>query len=198
MNKEEQEIITRLRQGDEAMYIHLFKEYYVPLCHYARRYLSRNDLAEDIVSETFFNIWEKRKKLDITISLKSYLFHAVCKNSLNYLRKNKKIVLLEDHPGKKEVGIIHNTGIELPSDLLMISDLGKKIKEGIDRLPPQQKATFMLKRYEEKKNNEIAEIMGLSVKTVEMHMAKALLSLRKYLKDYIPQILLPLLSIYLG
>jgi RNA polymerase sigma-70 factor (ECF subfamily) len=56
----------------------------------------------------------------------------------------------------------------------------------------------MLKRYEEKKNNEIAEIMGLSVKTVEMHMAKALLSLRKYLKDYIPQILLPLLSIYLG
>ncbi|MFA5532982.1 MAG: sigma factor-like helix-turn-helix DNA-binding protein, partial [Mariniphaga sp.] len=99
---------------------------------------------------------------------------------------------------KKEVGIIHNTGIELPSDLLMISDLGKKIKEGIDRLPSQQKATFMLKRYEEKKNNEIAEIMGLSVKTVEMHMAKALLSLRKYLKDYIPQILLPLLSIYLG
>lgn len=191
MNKEEINIIERLKQGDEATYIIVFRDYYVPLCNYARRYLGRKELAEDIVSETFFNIWNRRTSLDIKVSLKSYLFQAVCKNSLNYLRKHKKEEMLEDfllkHNGEMEA--FSNKINDTPSDFLMIKDLGEKIKQGIEQLPPQQKTTFKLKRYEGKKNKEIAEIMGLSVKTVEMHMAKAMLSLRNYLKDYAPFIL---------
>ncbi|MBW6534822.1 MAG: RNA polymerase sigma-70 factor [Mariniphaga sp.] len=195
MNKEEINIIERLRQGDEATYIIVFREYYVPLCNYARRYLGRKDLAEDIVSETFFNIWNRRITLDIKVSLKSYLFQAVCKNSLNYLRKHKKEEMLEDFLLKHndEMEAFSNKINDTPSDFLMIKDLGEKIKQGIEQLPPQQKTTFKLKRYEGKKNKEIAEIMGLSVKTVEMHMAKAMLSLRNYLKDYAPVGLLILL-----
>ena len=106
MNKEEINIIERLKQGDEATYIIVFRDYYVPLCNYARRYLGRKELAEDIVSETFFNIWNRRTSLDIKVSLKSYLFQAVCKNSLNYLRKHKKEEMLEDfllkHNGEME------------------------------------------------------------------------------------------------
>ncbi len=195
MNKEEINIIERLRQGDEATYIIVFREYYVPLCNYARRYLGRKDLAEDIVSETFFNIWNRRITLDIKVSLKSYLFQAVCKNSLNYLRKHKKEEMLEDfllkHTGDVEALSSKTQGT--PSDFLMMKDLREKIRQGVEQLPPQQQTTFILKRYEGKKNREIAEIMGLSVKTVEMHMAKAMLSLRNYLKDYAPAVLLILL-----
>ena len=192
MNIAEAKILQKLKEGDEATYIVLFRDYYVPLCNYAKRYLGRKDLAEDVVSETFFNIWNKRETLDIKISLKSYLFQAVCKNSLYYLRSSKKEELLDDYMLKNsvEIGVLQNTQIELPSDFLLIKDLSEKIKMGVDKLPPQQKTTFKLKRYEGKKNKEIAEIMGLSVKTVEMHLAKALLSLRTYLKDYIPEFLI--------
>lgn len=185
MNEEEANIIERLRQGDEASYIKLFHDYYVFLCHYSKRYLGRKDLAEEIVSETFFNIWSKRNTLDIKVSLKSYLFRAVYKNSLNYLRKQKKVEMLEDHllSHSVELGNLYSFD-QTPSDLLALKDLSEKIKQGVNRLPPQQQKTFKLKRYEGKKNREIAEIMGLSIKTVEMHLAKALLSLRTYLKDY--------------
>jgi RNA polymerase sigma-70 factor, ECF subfamily len=126
----------------------------------------------------------KREKIDIRTSLKSYLFQAVCKNSLYYLRKAKKEEMLEDYLVKHPTD---NMGMDKftadsPSDFLLMKDLSEKIQAGIDRLPPQQQTTFKLKRYEGKKNREIAEIMGLSVKTVEMHLAKAMLSLRTYLK----------------
>lgn len=189
MNLSEANILQKLKEGNEDAYAMLFREYYVPLCNYARRYLGRKDLAEDIVSETFFNIWTKREKIDIRTSLKAYLFQAVCKNSLYYLRKAKKEEILEDYLAKHSTD---NNGIdkftaETPSDFLMIKDLSEKIQAGIDRLPPQQQITFKLKRYEDKKNREIAEIMGLSVKTVEMHLSKAMLSLRTFLKDYVPE-----------
>jgi len=192
MNLTEANILLKLKAGDEDTYVMLFREYYVPLCNYSRRFLGRKDLAEDIVSETFFNIWTKREILDIRTSLKAYLFQAVGKNSLYYLRKTKKEEMLEDYLVKHSTD---NKGLdkftaETPSDLLLMKDLSEKIQAGIDRLPPQQQTTFKLKRYEGKKNREIAEIMGLSVKTVEMHLAKAMLSLRTYLKDYIPEFLI--------
>lgn len=192
MNIAEAKILQKLKEGDEATYIVLFRDYYIPLCNYAKRYLGRKDLAEDVVSETFFNIWNKRETLDIKISLKSYLFQAVCNNSLYYLRKSKKEESLDDYLVKNSVEREGwgNAQIESPSDLLLVKDLSEKIKMGVDKLPPQQKTTFKLKRYEGKKNKEIAEIMGLSVKTVEMHLAKALLSLRTYLRDYIPKFLI--------
>jgi len=192
MNLTEANILRKLKEGDEDTYVLLFREYYVPLCNYSRRFLGRKDLAEDIVSETFFNIWTKREILDIRTSLKAYLFQAVGKNSLYYLRKAKKEEMLEDYLVKHSTD---NKGLEkftaeTPSDLLLLKDLSEKIQAGIDRLPPQQQTAFKLKRYEGKKNREIAEIMGLSIKTVEMHLAKAMLSLRIYLKDYIPEFLI--------
>lgn len=187
MNSEEANILKLLKKGDKSTYENLFRTYYVPLCIYAQRFLGRKELAEDIVSDTFLNIWNNRQKIEIKISLKAYLFQAVCKNSLNHLRKSKKEKLLEDQLNNNVffAEALHNHGSELPSDLLFIKDLGEKIKQGVLNLPPQQQASFRLKRYEGKKNREIAEIMGLSVKTVEMHLAKAVLSLRKHLRDYI-------------
>ncbi len=192
MNISEANILRKLKEGDQDTYVLLFREYYVPLCNYSRRYLGRKDLAEDIVSETFFNIWTKREILDIRTSLKAYLFQAVGKNSLYYLRKAKKEEMLEEYLAKHSTD---NKGLdkfiaETPSDLLLMKDLSEKIQTGIDRLPPQQQTAFKLKRHEGKKNKEIAEIMGISVKTVEMHLAKAILSLRTYLKNYFPEFLI--------
>ncbi|TKG89589.1 RNA polymerase sigma-70 factor [Puteibacter caeruleilacunae] len=185
-------IISKLRRGDEEIYISLFKEYYAALCAYSRRYVGRKDIAEEIVSETFFKIWENRKKITITTSVKSYLFQAVANNSLYHLRKLKKEEKIEDYFSDTESNNVGFSQIadNLTDQSLLMQELTARIDDAINQLPPQQKQAFRLKRYEGKKNKEIAEEMGIAVKTVEMHLSKAMLSLRSDLKDYLPAFLL--------
>ena len=188
-------ITRKLQEGDEDTYVFIFQKYYIPLCSYARRYVGRKDVAEELVSDTFFNIWSNRTTLEIHSSLKGYLFHAVCNNSLNYLRKLKKEESLDDYfkdISSENFGFIISAD-ELPSDSLIMKDLTETIDKAVEMLPSQQQTVFRLKRYEGKKNREIAEIMSLSIKTVEMHQAKALLILREKLKEYLPEFIIFLL-----
>ena len=188
-------ILKGLLIGDEETYIFLFREYYVCLCAYSRRYVGRKDIAEEIVSDTFLKIWESRKRLEINTSVKAYLFRAVCNNSLNYLRNLKT----ENNLGEYfRATSSENLGFEVPLEeikeqSLMMENMSQKIEEAVNLLPEQQQRAFRLKRMEGKKTKEVAEIMELSVKTIEMHLSKATLHLRQNLKEYLPSFLLFLL-----
>ncbi len=185
-------IVEGLIIGDEETYISLFKEYYVSLCAYSRRYIGRKDIAEEIVSDTFLKIWENRSSLNIKISVKAYLFQAVCNNSLNHLRKlNHENMLVEYFRETTSENIGFEDLLEdVEEESLIKENLNQKIDEAVNQLPEQQQKAFRLKRMEGKKTKEVAEIMGLSVKTVEMHLSKATFKLRKNLKDYLPAFLL--------
>ncbi len=188
-------LILKLRQGDESAYISLFNDYYVNLCSYSRRYVGRKDIAEDVVSETFYKIWKNRKKLQIETSIKAYLFKAVANNSLYHLRKLSKEDKIEDY----FKGVEHeNIGFsELSENLsdqsILMQELTDRINDAVNQLPPQQQTAFRLKRFQGKKNKEIAVEMGISIKTFEMHLSKAMLSLRNNLKEYLPAFLLYML-----
>jgi RNA polymerase sigma-70 factor (ECF subfamily) len=192
------DIIKGLIAGDEKTYVFLFKEYYICLCSYARRFVGRKDIAEEIVSETFFKLWENRGNIIITNSVKSYLFKAVANNSLLYLRELKKQEILTGYFGETS---FENIGFdEIPEDTADVwfqdEDISLKIEEAVRQLPQQQQKAFRLKRFQGRKNYEIAEIMGLSLKTVEMHLSKAMLNLRQKLKAFMPSIIV-LLSLNL-
>ena len=189
------DILKGLFTGDEETYIFLFREYYVILCAYSRRYVGRKDVAEEIVSDTFMKIWENRERLEINTSIKAYLFNAVCNNSLNYLRKLKSKNNIVEY--FKDT-ISDNIGFESVSEdieeqSLIMENMGQIIEEAVSQLPDQQQKVFRLRRFEGKKTKEVAEIMGLSVKTIEMHLSKATLHLRENLKEYLPSFLLFLL-----
>lgn len=188
-------VIKGLILGDEKTYISLFREYYVPLCAYSRRYVGRKDVAEEIVSDTFLKIWENRASIQINTSIKSYLFQAVYNNSLYYLRKLKNEAILEDYflNAASENIAFSTLADETPEESLVMDDINTRIEEAVAQLPDQQQKAFRLKRFDGRKNAEVAKIMGISVKTVEMHLAKATLTLRKNLKDYLPSFLLFLL-----
>ena len=188
-------IVNGLIIGDEETYISLFREYYVVLCSYSRRYVGRKDVAEEIVSDTFMKIWENRASIQINTSIKSYLFQAVYNNSLYYLRKLKNEAILEDYfSNTASENIAFSTlADETPEESLVMDDINTRIEEAVAQLPDQQQKAFRLKRFDGRKNAEVAKIMGISVKTVEMHLAKATLTLRKNLKDYLPSFLLFLL-----
>lgn len=185
-------VIDKLRQGDEETFIALFRHYYLDLCAYSRRYVGRVDIAEEIVSDTFFRLWEKHKTLVITESVKGYLFQAICNNSLNFLRKLKNETKIEDYFADNSYENIstENSSFDMPEQSLVMEEVNEKIEQAINQLPPQQQKAFKLKRFENKKNKEIAEIMGISVKTVEMHLSKAMLFLRASLKEYLPSFLI--------
>ena len=185
-------ILSGILNGDEETYIFLFREYYISLCSYSRRYVGRKDIAEEIVSEVFMKMWENRKTIKINSSVKSYLFQAVCNNSLNYLRKFKKEESLDQYlkNTSSENNDFSLSVDEISSQKLIFEELEQKINKAIESLPSQQQKAFRYKRFDGKKNKEIAEIMGLSIKTVEMHLSKAMASLKENLKDYLPTFLL--------
>jgi len=195
MQGEEKIIFSNLRKGDEDTFVYLFREYFIPLCACSRKYVNGKETAEEIVSETLFHIWEKRESLQIKSSLKAYLFQAVANNSIQYLRKKKKEKSLEDYLANTKLRRIEfpDSLLDEPMENLIIKkDLTDQITRAIENLPQQQKKVFKLKRFEDKKNREIAEELDISVKTVEMHLYKAMLTLQKVLKQYYP-ILIPLI-----
>ncbi|MFV0591011.1 MAG: RNA polymerase sigma-70 factor [Draconibacterium sp.] len=191
MSLNEKDIINDLEKGEEGAYIQLFREYYVFLCAYSRKYVGRKDVAEEIVSDVFFRLWANRKTIKIKTSIKSYLFKAVFNNSMYFLRTLEKENKLNEFLSNRANENIEFSfsPIETSEQSILKEEFYKKIELAIDRLPPKQQEAFKLKRFEGKKIKEISEIMDLSVKTVEMHLSKALINIRKEFNGSVPDFL---------
>lgn len=159
----------------------MFNTYYQPLCNYACSMLKDIDEAEEVVQNAFFNIWQKREALQVTSSLKSYLYRAIHNDCLNKIKHSKvRTVYAADYKSSMGGSPSNNT------EALDAKELGKRIHAAIETLPEQCGNVFRLSRFEELKYSEIARQLNISVKTVENHMGKALKMLRAQLKDYLP------------
>jgi len=178
-------------ERQESVYEYLFNTYYVGLCSYAIRYVERKDLAEEIVSETFFKMWQ-RGDIKLTGSVKSYLFQAVYNNSMYFLRQQSSEIRQNSKIQQQfEEDNSHRLLEDFTErDSLILKELEDVINQAVQHLPEQARNVFALKRYNGLKNKEVAEELNISVKTVEMHMTRALLFLKTELKDYIPGFLL--------
>lgn len=183
MKEQETLLCGRIRAGDKAAFEYVFKTYYKYLCAYANQMLSDSDLSEEVVQTLFFHLWEKRESFSVNTSLKSYLFRAVHNSCMNYIRHHKIREIYAENI-KHEVG---NTGVQ-PSHDMDLKALQHQIARAVDQLPPERKKVFMMIRFEERKYKEVADILGISVKTVENQMGKAMAFLRLALKDYLPLI----------
>lgn len=177
-------VVEALRAGNENMFELLFRQYYNSLCNYANGIVKDVDEAEDMVQQVMITIWEKRNALQITTSLKSYLFRAVHNASLNSIRKQKTITLYtESNLHSQEMSEVATSGN------VMTKELNSQIGVAIEKLPQQCRMVFKLSRFENMKYAEIAAHLEISVKTVENHMGKALKLLRMELKDFLIWIL---------
>ncbi|MEP7107327.1 MAG: RNA polymerase sigma-70 factor [Ferruginibacter sp.] len=191
----EPKILKDLFNGDEETYVFLFKEYYVPLCLYSKKYVGCKNIAEEIVSDTFLKLWENRKLVKINTSIKAYLFRAVANNSLSYLRKMKTEDNLKQFFYESSTSNSYFSIAEDEEQGLISENLTDKIKEAVDKLSKQQQKVFKLRRFEKRKAKEVAEIMGLSVKTIEMHLSKATLRLKQNLINFLT--IIPAIPLFL-
>lgn len=165
---------------DKSTFEQLFRTLFPSLMHFARKYVSDSDTATEITHDVFFNLWEKREKIDTSTSLKSYLYTSVYNRCMNYIRDQKKFNRDEqvfDRLEQEEHITLH--------DHLEVQELEAKILESMNSLPSRCREIFILNRFEGNKYAEIAEKMNISVKTVETQMSKALRILREKLADYL-------------
>ena len=179
------EIVSAIRQGDEAAFERTFRKYYDRLCNYANSLLKEEDEAEEVVQTVFLTIWEKRTELEITLSLKSYLYRAVHNHCLN---RFKHASVREAHRDYTQNFLPQS--YESVTEVIHASELEERIEAAVSSLPEQCQIAFRMSRFEEMKYQEIADQLGISIKTVENQIGKALKILRSALADYLPALLI--------
>ncbi|MFW5657350.1 MAG: RNA polymerase sigma-70 factor [Bacteroidota bacterium] len=182
MQNKEQFLIGKIHKGDKEAFRELYDLYYTSLCRHAYSFVDDRAVAEDIVQDVFFNLWEKRKSLNIENSLVAYLYRTVYYQSMKYLRRK---ILEQDHLQEaklklREAEILYKRN-EFPFSQLDQKVLKEEIKTALDNLPEKTRKVFILSRKHELKNKEIAEHLEINLKTVEYHVSKALLYLREKL-----------------
>jgi len=172
--------IGQISLGDLRAYEMLFRQFYQMLCNYSLRFVSDKDVAEEIVQDLFYTLWEKRQELQISTSVKSYLFSAVHNRCLKYI-EHKNV-----EKRYRNYYLQHESEIDSePYDSANITEMQQIIHQTLDSLPERCGKIFRLNRFEGLKYHEIAEKLSISVKTVEANMGKALKLLRKNLKEFV-------------
>jgi RNA polymerase sigma-70 factor (ECF subfamily) len=181
MIKKEQEILQNVKNSDKKSFKKLFTNYHDSLFRFVFYKVKDSDIAEDITQETFLRVWKTREKI---IPEKSF-FSLIARISTN---------LCYDHFRHLEVRNRHRDQIpdfskshyDNPQSVTNVEILQEKIQDLVNKeLPDKCKNIFILSRIEGKKNSEIAEILSLSIRTVENQIYRALKILKKHLKNYL-------------
>jgi RNA polymerase sigma-70 factor, ECF subfamily len=182
------DILMAIRQGNERVYEGVFRKHYQALCNYACGILKDMDDAEEVVQSIFLKFWEQREGIEISVSLKSYLYRAVHNTCLNRL---KHLKIQETY--RQYVGDYLEETYDSATEILDKVELENRIADALEKLPEQCRLIFKMSRFEELKYQEIADKLGLSIKTIENQIGKALKIMRMELADYLPVMFLIML-----
>lgn len=164
-------LISRLKKGDKNAFKQLFEHYYPLFLAFAKKMLKEDYAAEDLIQNVFMRTWVLRERLDEKRSLKNYLLVAVRNEIYYYLRseiKKKHEVLYED-------AAICSFDI---NSAMSAKDMEQSLERIVATLPERRRAIFEMSRYQRMSNLEIAECLGISIRTVEKHIENALSDIR--------------------
>ncbi|MBC7776558.1 MAG: RNA polymerase sigma-70 factor, partial [Phycisphaerae bacterium] len=170
------------RLSDEKAFDALFRAWYTPLVRYAFSFTEGDqDEAEELVQDAFVKLWGQRETLEFQNSVKAYLYRMVHNQALNRLRAQRTHERYTQHHAR-QMAQEHESPQDDP-------ELQQRFRKVLDALPAQCRHVFELSRFEALKYREIADQLGISIKTVETHMGKALRILRLELADYLTMLL---------
>ena len=174
------ELLDRLRSGDAAAFGTVFRTWYAPLVRVADGMLRERAVAEEIVQDVLLELWRRRTTLAAEGSPEAYLFRSTRNRALNHLRH----VRVEQ---RGEPQIIGEIGPQRGADAdLVEAEIDVALRCAVNDLPPRCREVFELSRVHGLRYAEIAETLGISIKTVEAQMGKALRTLRVRLAPWLP------------
>lgn len=182
--------IENVKKGDEKSFELLFKKYYMPLARFAWRYVNSKAIAEELVQDLFTTLWEKREEWDDRKgTVRSYLYKSVQNLSLNH-QKHQRVKNEYDQQWMEQK---ENPEMEF-RDEYREQQIRKAVAKAIEELPERSKMIYKLHRYDGLTYPEIAEVMGISEKTVESQMTRTLKILRERLSWLLPFLFFALLA----
>jgi len=174
----DEDLIELLKEGSTAAFEELYNRYWEKLYNSARKRLSEAEIAEELVQDFFTSLWLNREKLVIHSSFNSYVHSSI--RYLVYNHYQKETVRRVYRENTQRVLALEDNSTQ---ELLSLKELNKVLEEGVEKLPAKCRTVYELSRKEYKNNKEIASLLGISEKTVENHLTKALRNIRLSLKD---------------
>lgn len=173
-------LLEKIKEGDKSSYAILFDRYYRDLVTFSFGLVKSLTAAEEIAQEVFIRLWEDRHSLQIEKSLKSFLLKSVQNRSLNWLQHNKVVAEYELYVKKYFVLSDNET-----EKYILHSELQGKLTEALEKIPKEYADAFCKNRFENHSYVEIAQACGVSVRTIEVRISKALKLLREELRDFL-------------
>jgi RNA polymerase sigma-70 factor (ECF subfamily) len=184
MNPGEEKFINDIKRREPEAIVLLFRSFYSPLCTYARGILKDKEDSKEIVQDVFIKIWDLGDELQISTSLKGYLYRCVHNRCLNHIRDNNRKKELSFSSLQQSESFISR--METPPDVfesLFSEDAEKSISEALKSLPGQCREVFLLCRFENLSYAEISVKMSISISTVKTQMYRAMKKLSESLKE---------------
>jgi RNA polymerase sigma-70 factor (ECF subfamily) len=175
-------LLCRLKKSDEKAFQDIYGTYHQQLFHAAERYLRSGELAEDAVQDIFVKLWDKRKRLKCSGSLRGFLFTALKNHVFNMMAHHKMKM-------QKEIELIYERKINQKetANVIMLSEYRQLYQSAVKELPEKRREIFDLRINEGLTNSEIAEFLGLSIHTVKSQYYKA----TQYIKEYVQKNIRP-------
>ncbi len=172
---ENKQLNIMLKEGNPTAYAELFKQTFPRMLGYCRLFIHDPEQTNDLVQECFIKLWEKRSSISLTQSVESLLFVMLRNRCLNYLR-DKKLHTTEkkiDAIGENELQHLYQLDFIGKEEKTIEEQLIVAIRKSVEKLPEKRKLVFTKAKLEGKKNKEVAEELGISVKAVEKHLHQA-------------------------
>ncbi len=169
-------LICKIRQGDTKAFESIYHAYYDRLCRFATQLLHSATLAEEVVDDVLFYLWDHHESIDIT-SIQAYLFKAVRNRCLNQLKSNR---FYFENPSSHadvmdRIEFISSLFTDAnPLEQLLYQEMEEKVKNAIEHLPDECRHVFIKCRIERKKYSEVAAELGISINTVKYHLKNAI------------------------
>lgn len=170
------ELVGSIVASDERSFHTLFDRYHPDLYRYLRRLGVEDEIALDILQDAFLAVWERRQSLDSSKSIRAYLYRACHNKALNHFRDSKR------HPD--DLTDVETLPAQDHADPTEFANLQEALGLAVSHLPPRQRAVFELCFIAGNTYQEASDVLDISKKTVENHMARAFKSVRLALKDY--------------
>lgn len=178
---EDPRLLEKLRAGDEGAFDEVFRLWYATLVRVGTALLRDVDAAEEVAQDVMHELWRRRETLEPDVSVRGYLLRSIRNRCLNHLRH-----LRVRRETEADVEALYEAPLSADQPIVA-QELAEAVRVAFDELPPRCREVFELSRIRGLKYAEIAEALGISQKTVEAQMGKALRVMRERLAAWLPE-----------
>lgn len=181
-------LLDEIKNGNVKSFELVFKSYYPRLCKYAKSMIHDYDASSDIVKDVFIKWWEKSNSITVNTAISAYLYKSVHNSCINYIQRvlKNKVIFYESDLADSSNELISPASYDYQLAKLGTQELYTAIEQSINKLPDHCREIFILSRIKQKSHAEISNQLGISPNTVKVQIYRALLKLKKDLKDYLP------------